>query len=47
VVDESATRTANALKFKPGLKILGVNLDDAGNVIGPVWNPTRQAELTN
>src|SRR6266852_5656517 len=47
VVDESATRTANALKFKAGLKILGVNLDDTGNVIGPVWNPTRQAELTN
>ena len=47
VVDESATRTANALKFKAGLKILGVNLDDTGNVIGPVWNPTRQGELTN
>ncbi len=47
VVDESATRAANALKFKAGLKILGVNLDDTGNVIGPVWNPTRQAELTN
>jgi hypothetical protein len=47
VVDEDETRKANALRFKAGQTILGVNFDDTGTLIGPVWNPTRQAEMTN
>jgi hypothetical protein len=46
VVDETETRKAGALKFKSGEKILGVNSDNTGTVIGPVWNPTANAELT-
>ena len=46
VVDETETRKAGALKFKAGENILGVNSDNTGTVIGPVWNPSANAELT-
>jgi hypothetical protein len=46
VIDETETQKAGALKFKAGEKILGVNSDGTGAVIGSVWNPTTNRELT-
>ncbi len=46
VVDEATTLTAQALRFASG-SILDVNANAAGTVIGPVWNPVANAQLTN
>jgi len=44
-VDESATRTAGALRFVTGSQIPVVNLSSTGSVLA-VWNPTTNAPLT-
>lgn len=46
VVDEAATRTAHAVQFVSGQQIEHVNADASGTLIGPVWNPTTNSQLT-
>jgi len=45
IVDEAQTQTDHIVRFVAGQQILGVNLDNAGNLIGPVWNPTTNTQL--
>jgi hypothetical protein len=45
IVDETATKTAGALRFVSGQSIPNVNLDSGGNS-RPVWNPASNSPLT-
>lgn len=45
IVDETATKTAGALRFVSGQSIPDVNLDSGGNS-RPVWNPASNSPLT-
>jgi hypothetical protein len=47
IIDEAQTQTDHALRFIAGQEIHDVNEDATGNLIGPVWNPTTNRELTN
>ena len=44
---ETQTQTDHVLRFVAGQEILGVNFDNAGALIGPVWNPTTKRMLAN
>ena len=46
VDDETATQAAHAVRFIAGRSILGVNSDNNGTLIGPVWNPATNSQLT-
>lgn len=46
IVDEARTLTDRIPRFIAGQQILGVNMDATGTLIGPVWNPTTNSQLT-
>jgi hypothetical protein len=45
IIDQAQTAIDHALAFVAGQTILDVNVDNSGNTIGPVWNPTTNSEL--
>lgn len=47
VVDEDATRSANAIRQVGGEHIPDCNADANGTTIAPVWNPTAHRQLGN
>lgn len=46
VIDEARTRTDQQVRYT-GQTILDCNAADAGQLIGPVWNPVTNSRLTN
>ncbi|MEM9224039.1 MAG: hypothetical protein AAGB11_16785 [Pseudomonadota bacterium] len=47
IVDEAQTAANHSVTLVSGQSIIDVNADSSGNLIGPVWNPTTNAQLTN
>jgi hypothetical protein len=47
IIDETQTAADGVLRFVAGQEILGVNMDNSGALIGPVWNPTTNRMLGN
>ncbi|MFN7923846.1 MAG: hypothetical protein U0Q16_27335 [Bryobacteraceae bacterium] len=47
IVDESQTQTDHVLRFVANDQIPAVNADSSGALIGPVWNPTTNTQLSN
>lgn len=47
IIDEAQTQADHVLRFVAGQEILGVNMDNTGALIGPVWNPTTNRMLGN
>jgi hypothetical protein len=45
VVDEVGSRSSQSLAFISGKELPGCNTDQAGNSIGPAWDPTQNAKL--
>jgi hypothetical protein len=46
IVDEAATKAAGAVKLVTGDSIPMINADANGAILGSIWNPTTNAELT-